>query len=165
MTPLDLSRKALMLWRLDAKRFKQTWDSGIGSRNAGGRWNSKGVSVVYCSLDPATTILESAVHKGFDTLDTVPHVLTCARITEPSRVHVVMPEDVPNANWLIPGTPSRGQQQFCDALLIKHPFIAIPSTVSRHSWNLLFNPDMARGRYELVEQEDFSLDTRLNPPE
>jgi RES domain-containing protein len=95
--------------------------------------------IVYCSIDPATAILEVAVHKGFKALDTVPHVLTSVVIAEPAAVHVVPPGVVPNANWLRPGVPGAGQQAFGDGLLSAYPFVLIPSAVSTHSWNLLFD--------------------------
>jgi RES domain-containing protein len=45
----------------------------------------------------------------------------------------------------------------------KYPFVLMPSSVSHHSWNLLVNPTLAKGLYELVLQERFRLDGRLNP--
>jgi RES domain-containing protein len=129
----------------------------------GGRWNPKLYPVVYCAADPATAILEVAVHKGFDVLDTQPHVLTSAVIAAAADVFVVHPGDVPNAAWLRPTTPGRGQQAFGRSLLERHAFVAIPSAVSDQSWNLLFSPVVARGRYSLHEQRPFSLDPRLNP--
>jgi RES domain-containing protein len=140
------------------------WDKGIGAANVGGRWNPVGYAVVYCSADPATAILEVAVHKGFAVLDTIPHTLTRARILEVADVHVVMPKDVPNAGWLRPRSPSHGQQAFGRALLEQHAFVVIPSTVTQESWNLLFNPARAAGRYELETQARFALDPRLSPP-
>jgi RES domain-containing protein len=161
--PAALARGSdLIAWRLDGARHAAHWDSGEGARAEGGRWNSVGRRVVYASLDPATTILERAVHTGFAVLDTVPHVLTSVRIDEPASVHVVEPKEVPNSNWLRPGFPSAGQQEFGDALLAKHAFVVIPSVVSTHSWNLLFDPARAQGAYALVKQEPFALDTRLH---
>src|SRR5262249_55604812 len=118
--PPPLGPGDLVAWRLDREVFAAAWDSGEGAFRAGGRWNSRGVRATYASLDPATAILEVAVHKGFIALDTVPHVLTSAGIVDGGRVHVVQPEDVPNSNWLRPGIPSTGQQAFGDALLSKH---------------------------------------------
>lgn len=155
----------LYLWRLDQEKHASTWSSGIGAEIAGGRWNSKGCKAVYCSADPSTAILEVAVHKGFQALDTIPHVLTCARVKNFKLVHRVMADSVPNANWLFPGSPGRGQQQFGDSLLAVHPFVLIPSAVSRHSWNVLMEPSAAEGLFELISQERFALDTRLNPPQ
>jgi RES domain-containing protein len=150
-------------WRLDVTTYVATWDRGIGATKVGGRWNPVGYPVVYCSADPATAILEVAVHKGFSALDTIPHVLTRARILNERDVHVVMPDDVPNPNWLRPGSPSKGQQLFGRDLVEQHFFVLIPSAVFDESWNLLFNPDRATGRYELSSQKRFALDTRLNP--
>ena len=155
---------ALLLWRMDTKVHQTTWDSGRGAEITGGRWNPKGFAVVYASVDPSTAVLEVAVHKGFDTLDRVAHVVSCAEILEPDLVHVVNPKEIPNAHWLRPGTPGHAQQQFGMQLLQKHPFVAIPSAVLPLSWNLLFNPVLAAGKYRFRDQTDFALDTRLNPP-
>jgi RES domain-containing protein len=166
LTPLPppLGPGELVAWRLDQAKYSLTWESGEGSYRFGGRWNSRGVRGVYCSLDPATAILEVAVHKGFKALDTVPHVLTALTITDPSRVHVVDPGSPPNPNWLRPGIPSAGQQQFGDALLAAHAFVVIPSAVSTNSWNLLFVASAAAGAYAQRSQDPFALDTRLHPP-
>jgi RES domain-containing protein len=162
--PAALGGSELVAWRLDRSTFATTWDSGEGAYRDGGRWNSRGVRAVYCSIDPATAILEVAVHKGFKALDTVPHVLTAIDIVEPSSVHVVYPATVPNQNWLRPGIPSAGQQTFGDDLLSKHKFIAIPSAVSTASWNLIFVGSKAAGAYSIRSQDPFALDTRLHPP-
>ncbi|RWI30821.1 MAG: RES domain-containing protein [Mesorhizobium sp.] len=166
MTPLPaaLGGTEFLVWRLDQGRFGPTWDSGEGAYRVGGRWNSKGVRAVYCSIDPSTAILEVAVHKGFRTLDTIPHVMTAVVITDATDVHVVDPGAVPNPNWLRPGIPSAGQQAFGDDLLQRHRFVAIPSAVSSHSWNFVFVASVAAGAYALKLQELFALDTRLHPP-
>lgn len=153
-----------MAWRLDKAVFAATWDIGEGAYLGGGRWNSKGVRAVYCAIDPATAILEVAVHKTFGVLDTVPHVLTSLEILNPAGVHIVQPMAVPNPNWLRPGMPSAGQQAFGDALLSSHPFVVIPSAVSTHSWNLVFVASTAARGYRMTSQEPFALDTRLHPP-
>lgn len=160
--PLDPG-PSVVGWRLDAANHAPTWDSGIGAELAGGRWNPKGVKVVYCSLDPATTILESAVHRGFKVLDTQPFVLTSFTVLDPSAVKVVSPDDVPNPAWLHSGIPSAGQQDWGQALVDGHPFVAFPSVVSKLSWNIVFRPDRASGLYTLLGQDRLVLDTRLNP--
>ncbi len=162
--PPPLGDGAWMAWRIDTADFSETWDSGEGARRFGGRWNRQGTRAVYCALDPATAVLEVAVHKGFPAMDVVPHVLTQARLANASAIQVVWPGDVPNPHWLQPGFPSAGQQGFGDALLAAHPFVLLPSTVSAHSWNLVFDPGRATGLYALVAQERFALDGRLNPP-
>jgi RES domain-containing protein len=154
----------LLAWRIDLSRYATAWNSGLGAHSVGGRWNPVGVKAVYCSLDAATAIMEVAVHKGFHALDTVPHVISGLAVADPSLVHVVKPAEVPNPTWLVPGLPSAGQQAFGAQLLADHSFVAIPSAVSKYSWNLLFDPDRAAGQYKQILQERLSIDTRLNPP-
>ena len=89
-----------MAWRLDKQAHAREWDSGEGARLFGGRWNPKGLSVVHCSLDPATCILEVAVHKGFPVLDTQRHILTSMQILDPRSVRIIRPGDVPHPAWL-----------------------------------------------------------------
>jgi RES domain-containing protein len=165
VTPLPppLGAGELVAWRLDRAGFAANWDGSEGPFRAGGRWNSRGVRAVYTSVDPATAILEVAVHTGFAALDTVAHVLTAATVLDPSSIQIVQPEDVPNPNWLRPGIPGAGQQAFGDALLAEHPFILVPSAVSSHSWNLIFIASAAAGLYALRSQERFALDTRVHP--
>jgi RES domain-containing protein len=154
----------LRAWRIDQKKHAASWDSGVGAYGFGGRWNPKGVKAVYCSLDAATAIIEVAVHKGFRALDILPHVSTVLEIADPAQVHVVQPGDVPNPTWLLPGIPSAGQQSFGAKLLAEKAFVAIPSTASRQSWNLVFDPDRAKGLYRQLLQEALAIDTRLHPP-
>lgn len=150
-----------MFWRIDSAKHATSWASGEGSFQVGGRWNSLGRRAVYTSLDPATAVLEVAVHKGFQVLDTQPHILTYARIRDPQLIHVVQPEDIPNPNWLTPSTPNPNQQKFGDQLLADHKFVLLPGAVSRHSWNLIFETPQGAEAFELVKQERFSLDPRL----
>ncbi len=165
MTPLPppLGPGGLVLWRLDDARFKTSWDSGEGSYRVGGRWSSRGRRAVYAALDPATAILEVAVHKTFPVLNTVPHVLSSARIADAKGVRVVEAKDVPNPNWLRAGAVNAGQQAFGDALLDAAVFTLLPSVVSPHSWNVIFDPAKSAGLYDAVSQEIFALDTRLHP--
>lgn len=162
--PGALGARDLVAWRIDHASFASTWDSGEGSFLYGGRWNSPGVRAVYCSLDASTAILEVAVHKTFRVLDTVPHVLTALRVNDVLSVHVVHPSNVPDPNWLRPGNPGASQQAFGDSLLASHKFILIPSAVSPHCSNLIFDAARAKGDYVLELQEPFTLDPRLRPP-
>ena len=162
--PQPLGQGGLRLWRLDQQRHAATWFTGEGAFRVGGRWNRPGVRAVYASLDPATAVLEVAVHKGFDVLDTAPHVLTSARLVDVAGLHVVRPEDVPNPNWLVPTTPGRNQQGFGSDLLARFGAVLVPSAVSRHSWNLVFDAGhAAAGFYDDVTQERYALDPRLQP--
>lgn len=167
MTPLPppLGSGEIRFWRIDQERHRADWASGEGAFRVGGRWNMRGMRAVYAALDPATACLEVAVHKGFRVLDTAPHYLTSARIRDVSRLHIVWPESVANPNWLTPASPGKNQQRHGTALLQQHGCILIPSAVSRHSWNLIFDAEQAEGLYEDVAQERFALDPRLQAQE
>lgn len=94
MTPLPAALDAaatLVAWRIDAQRYAESWDSGVGAEALGGRWNPKGVKAVYCSIDPSTCLVETAVHRGFAVLDTHPHILTSLEVPDTTGVRVVMP--------------------------------------------------------------------------
>jgi len=167
MTPLPAALDAaspLVAWRIDAQRYAASWDSGMGAEALGGRWNPKGVKAVYCSIDPSTCLVETAVHRGFKVLDTNPHILTSFEVPNVASVRVVMPDEIPNPAWLSGGTPSRNQQNWGASLLGEHGIVLFPSAVSKRSWNLVFEPVLARDRYHLRSQERLSVDTRLNPP-
>ena len=168
MTPLPAildKGSRLVAWRIDEKRHAATWDRGEGSFRNGGRWNSPGRRIVYCSFDPAVTILEVAVHKTFEVLDMVPHVLTSIEVLPSAydKVFIVRPEDLPNKYWLLSSTSSKGQRDFGDQLLATHPFVVIPSVPAASSWNVLFDSTVVKRMYNLLGQEEFGLDTRLHP--
>jgi RES domain-containing protein len=165
LTPLPaaLGGAGLVAWRLETTKHFVSWQTAQGAFLVGGRWSSAGRRVIYTSLDPSTAIVEVGVHKGFDTLDTVPHSLLEIEIADPTRVHVVDLATIPNPHWLRPGAVSAGQQAFGDALLAVHPMIVLPSVVSSHSWNLLIDATTAAGMFKLRHSEPFAMDPRLNP--
>jgi RES domain-containing protein len=49
-------------WRIFKKKHKASAFTGEGARRYGGRWNSKGNSVLYTSQSPSLAILEILVH-------------------------------------------------------------------------------------------------------
>ena len=153
---------ALVTWRLETTKHFASWQTAEGAFLFGGRWSSPNKRVLYTSLDPSTAILEVAVHKGLRTLDAVAHTLIQIEILRPKRVFKIDPTSVPNPNWLRPGTVSKAQQQFGDALLKAHAMLLIPSVVSTHSWNLLIDASAAAGLFQLKSHEAFALDPRLN---
>jgi RES domain-containing protein len=163
LTPIAIREGKVHCWRLDATDFAQQWDSGFGAEKYGGRWNAKGTSLVYGTLDPATTILEKAVHTGVEAMQAMRQTLTEFQIPA-DAIEILEPKYFPNQNWLHPVERSRQQQTFLSSKLNNQakPFVILPSVVSPKSWCLVFKPNVAKGRYHLVTQEQFSLDPRLS---
>ena len=52
----------MILYRLTKTKYLSTAWTGYGAKEAGGRWNSVGVSMVYVSVTASLTMLETLVH-------------------------------------------------------------------------------------------------------
>jgi RES domain-containing protein len=52
----------VILYRLTKTKYLSTAWTGYGAKEAGGRWNSVGVSMVYVSETASLTMLETLVH-------------------------------------------------------------------------------------------------------
>jgi RES domain-containing protein len=125
-------------YRISKKAFAATLWSGIGARDFGGRWNSKGIPVVYTSESRALAAMEQLVHL------IKPRVLrgyVVASITfDDAHVQRVDPRGLP-ADWDNP-VASTALKAFGDnwATALRYPVLAVPSAVIRGEWNYLFNP-------------------------
>ncbi len=159
MTPLPaaLGGGPLVGWRLDPPDQAEAWDSGAGPEADGGRWSLPGIAVVYASLDPATAILESVVNRGVRAVRRSRPVLTAFEVGRPDEVRVILPDEVPDPEWLTCDKPAERQQCWGGDLLAAHPFVLFPSACSPRSWNLVFAADRARRRYRALGQERLSL--------
>jgi RES domain-containing protein len=58
----------MLLWRLSRERHLDQALKGEGARRFGGRWNSRGVAVVYTSESLELALLEALVHLDVDAL-------------------------------------------------------------------------------------------------
>jgi RES domain-containing protein len=130
----------VILWRISNY---PTLD-GIGGLYVSGRWHTKGHPVVYCTLNPATALLETLVHMEIDSEDRPEH-FRILRIEGPDRLSMEELEysAVPS-DW---GENIALAQQLGDrwlserrSLLWKVPSVLVPET-----WNVLVNPEHAEG--------------------
>jgi RES domain-containing protein len=161
--PVGINNSKLVVWRLEREIHLPTWSHGIGAFNTGGRWNPKGRHAIYTSLDPATAILEIAVHVGFAALDAMDRWLLEIEILDPASVIAIHPNSIPNPRWLTSGSPTLAQQKHGAGLLDSHGIVAIPSAVSTKSWNVVIDPNLAAGKFKEVSRVKFGLDPRLAP--
>jgi RES domain-containing protein len=58
----------MLLWRITRKPFITQALEGLGAKKYGGRWNSRGVAVVYTSESLELAVLEALVHLDIDLL-------------------------------------------------------------------------------------------------
>lgn len=58
----------MLLWRITRKPFLEHAVAGLGAKKYGGRWNSRGVAVIYTSESLELAVLEALVHLDIDLL-------------------------------------------------------------------------------------------------
>jgi RES domain-containing protein len=154
-----------IVWRLSDPAFAADWGQGEGARLFGGRWNHVGRSVVYASGDPATALLEVAVHKDLDVLINTPHIKTAFSINQVADLHIVWPKDIPDTDWLMRNKPTDQQRDFGHDLLDRYAFVALPSVVTKYSWNVIFDPNspafLKSSKWDHLHTELYDFDARL----
>ena len=88
----------MKLFRVVQDRDRAKDLSGIGAFRWGGRWNSKGVYMLYTSENSSLAFLESLVH--FDEGE-IPPQLYSIELEIPNNAAVYTPSDTDyNKNWL-----------------------------------------------------------------
>lgn len=148
-----------VVWRLLTSRFAATAFSGEGARLYGGRWNSKGIPVVYTAGSQSLAVLEMLVQD--DPLRaryivipaTLPKALKVERLTDeqlPAGWRDIAARDLTQAlgdEWLKRGSSA---------------VLAVPSAVIPAETNYLINPlHPAFGKIEIGAPQDFLTDPRL----
>ena len=135
--------------------------SGRGAEKTGGRWNSKGVAVVYTSESRALCLAEIAVHVS---LGIVPKDYEIATIEIPDSINIfeISIDKLPKS-WL--SIPHSGDTQEKGDKLIKdneHLIIKVPSAVVPGDFNYLINPNHSEiQKVKILNTEKFNFDDRL----
>jgi len=135
--------------------------SGRGAELNGGRWNSKGTSVVYTSSSRALAVLEVAVHTP---LGFIPSDYFMATIELPDNSEIFKSEidQLPekwNSNPLIKAT-----QQIGDSFVKANKYLAlqVPSATVAGDFNYLLNPLHPDFKsVKIIAAEFFEFDSRL----
>lgn len=125
----------MILWRVSNY---QNLD-GVGGLYVSGRWHTKGHPVVYCTLNPATALLETLVHIEIDSEDR-PERFQVLRIEGPDSLSLELVEAAPlPPDWGqdISSTQTIGDRWLSErrSLLLQVPSVLVPET-----WNVLVNP-------------------------
>lgn len=151
------------VFRINKEPYHTDPLSVIGSRRYGGRWNPKGVGVLYTSRTPELALLETLVHLPPVTPADLPR-LWLSTLRLPVIDEAVFWLD---ANRLPPywqsGTLAETQTILAEWL--NEPFslaIAVPSVILPISYNLLIHPQHPSfDQIERVNQFHLPLDNRL----
>jgi RES domain-containing protein len=150
----------MVLYRIAKKGYSRDL-SGTGPRLYGGRWNPKGISVVYASETRALAVLEFFVHLSRPVIlpglcvvsieipDTVTRKeITVADLPGGWRAYPAPPELATiGAEWVSSG----------ESLLLR-----VPSAVMPPECNVLINPaHLEMKNVHILEIEKYVLDQRL----
>jgi RES domain-containing protein len=134
---------------------------GEGARRVGGRWNSKGIRVLYMSENRSLAVLELLVHLSSALPDK--HVLGSADIPDDLPLERIPDEHLP-PEWttLIPGEQV-ATRRLGDAWIARQrsAILSVPSVIVGER-NYVLNPahpDFAR--IEFAKPETFRFDIRL----
>jgi RES domain-containing protein len=135
--------------------------SGSGARLYGGRWNHKGVGIIYASETRALATVEYLVHVP---LSIVPDDLSIASIEVPDDVsarEILIPE-LPG-NWRSYPPPIEcAELGTVWALSNETLLLRVPSAVVAHEFNILINPSHPGIKSVTVSQiENYKFDKRL----
>lgn len=155
----------LQAWRLTTAKFAATAFNGEGACRYGGRWNPKGIPMVYTAGSLSLALLELMVQ---DQPLRARYVAFCCKIPDDAAVARIdagrLPPDWRRASG-IEACQKLGAEWFSSA---RTALLAVPSAVIPHETNYLLNPthpDFARvaiGAMQAIETDSRLLARRAS---
>lgn len=150
----------MILFRL-SKNIYANELSGIGAAKCGGRWNSKGVEVIYVASNRSLALAELLVHLP---LNLLPSNFKMISIYIPDSIAIkeLSQYDFP-LNWnCFPYNIST--QKIGNIFVSENKFclMKVPSAVTKGEYNYLINPFHNEfNKIKILEVEDFPFDNRM----
>lgn len=150
----------MRFWRICRRRYAAEAATGEGARLFGGRWNSRGVRIVYASSSLALGAVETFVNLE---PNLQPHDLVSIQGEIPNELHVgrLDIKALP-ARWY--HTRDESLRRFGDEWIRAGREVAllVPSAAIRGEWNILLNPvhpEFPQINFE--EPQPFHFDARM----
>lgn len=127
-------------WRITRSNWSHAAFTGEGSRRSPGRWNTRGVPVVYTAESRSLAILEALVNfEGADRRQLPPCVLLEARFE--ARLVEVLDPAMLQPDWdTYPAPPSTRELGDRWAEERRSVVLRVPSVVTRGEVNYILNP-------------------------
>ena len=147
----------MILWRISDHLELD----GAGGLLASARWHTQGSLVVYCALNPATSLIEVLVHIEVEPED-LSDPLQYLEIEAPDVVAVTnIDTSALGQSWRTDMLATRrvGDQWLQDGrtALLRVPSVIVPAT-----WNVLINPRHPEsGQVRVIRTHSHGLDPRL----
>ena len=150
----------MLVWRICRARYAGAAASGEGARLFGGRWNSRGVSVVYASTSLALAAVETFVNLE-PNLAPDDYVSIAVNVGDSLDMERIEVKALPRG-WY----RSRNEelQAIGDEWVRSGRTVGmfVPSAVIRGDWNVLLNPAHADfPKIKFQEPEPFLFDARM----
>jgi len=150
----------MVVYRISRRKFIRDL-SGLGAKVHGGRWNPKGVSLVYTSESTALALLEYYVHADSAFLPTDVAIASIHMPDDVSRKEILIGDLPPDwRTYPAPVQLSRigeGWAKSGESLLLFIPSVVVPK-----ERNVLINPGHPLMKdVSIIDVEDYSFDERL----
>ena len=148
----------MTIYRICNPQFSEDL-SGTGAKLYGGRWNSKGVAMLYASEHISLSVLEMLVHNQFTdfaiTLNLLHIIIADTMLLKEVKNNKL------KSNW----TTDVDYTQFMGDQFIKagtHAILKVPSAVIKDEHNFILNPLHADfKKIKITQKVSFSTDKRL----
>jgi RES domain-containing protein len=150
----------MIVFRLSKSKYTKDL-SGKGAEMSGGRWNSKGVALVYTSESRALCTTEIAVHTPLGNIPLDYH-LVAIEIPNEVKIKVLTVADLPDDWKSLPH--SHSTQKIGDEFISveKQLVLKVPSVVVQGEFNYLINPSHKDfKKIKIKSIEPFNFDERL----
>jgi len=149
----------MLVYRIAKQKYSKDL-TGIGAKTVGGRWNPKGVAVLYTSSTAALSALEVLAHLPAAYF---PDNMMIATIEIPDRLVTSVAIDQLPAKWNETPAPIEVQNYALDWINEeKYLGLKVPSIIIPREKNILINPLHSDfSKVKLLTVEPFSFDTRL----
>ncbi|MFM9969536.1 MAG: RES family NAD+ phosphorylase [Burkholderiales bacterium] len=149
----------LTVWRLLTARYSASAFTGEGARLYGGRWNKKGVPLVYTADCQALALLEMLAQD--EPLHTR-YVMICATIPSNLKIQRITTANLP-ADWREMGAREELRNLGSEWVRLKtSAVLAVPSVLIPDQTNYLLNPRHPEfAKIEIGKPKEFVTDLRL----
>ncbi|MGB6688094.1 MAG: RES family NAD+ phosphorylase [Terracidiphilus sp.] len=151
----------MRIWRICRATYAADAFSGEGARRFGGRWNSRGVPMVYASTSLALAAVELFVHLE-PSQSPSDLVFLSAALPDGEPARTLQPADLPQGWWTEKALLAT--RELGDAWIRGSSSLAlrVPSVPIRSEWNVLVNPIHPRiGELKIDPPQPFVFDARM----
>jgi RES domain-containing protein len=152
------------LFRLSKSQYASEL-SGEGARLFGGRWNSKGIEVIYTSETRSLALAETLVHLSLKRFTSFTHSLLVLTLPETTFVEEINLKELP-ADWnKFPSPPALANLGDKWAKDKNSVALKVPAAAVLGEYNFLLNPNHPEFKNIRWRIEKFPYDERIfNPP-